>query len=64
MKPISRLIMATVVAAIFVLVPGGCPADPAQLEALVPVPDVFWVAWDEAIQLYDPVPAVPDLEEP
>ncbi|GAF94089.1 unnamed protein product, partial [marine sediment metagenome] len=46
MKSISRLTLATVVAAIFVLVPGGCPLDPAQFEALVPVPDVFWVAWD------------------
>jgi len=64
MKSISRLTLATVVAAIFVLLPGGCPADPARHEALTPVADVFWVALDEAIQLYDPVPAVPDPEEP
>lgn len=64
MKLGSRLIMATVVAAIFVLVPGGCPADPAQLEAPAPVPDVFWIALDEALQLYDPAPAVPDPQEP
>lgn len=64
MKSISRLTLATVVAAIFVLLPGGCPLDPAQLEAPAPVPDVFWIALDEAIQLYDPAPAVPDPEEP
>jgi hypothetical protein len=64
MKPISRLIMAMLAAQIFVLVPGGCPLDPAQLQAPASVPDVFWVALDEAIQLYDPVPAVPDPEQP
>ena len=64
MKLGSRLIMATVVAAIFVLLPGGCPLDRARFEAPGPVADAFWVALDEAIQLYDPVPAVPDPEEP
>jgi hypothetical protein len=64
MKLISRLIMATFAAGILLLAPGGCPVDWAQLGVLAPTSDAYWVAQDEAIQLYDPAPAVPDLQEP
>jgi hypothetical protein len=64
MRLISRLIMATVVAGILVLAPGGCPVDWAQLGAPAPASDAYWVAQDEALQLYDPAPAVPDPQKP